>query len=268
MLKTAPSFGGSIPGYYDQIMGAAHFDSYGRDLAERLPKMPRGDVLEVACGTGIVTRHLRARLDPSLRLVATDISEEMLAFARNKVGGSIDWRLADACALPFAQLTFGALVCAFGVMFFPDKKAAFGEARRVLREGGTMLFSVWDGLDANPHARVVAEFLESLFPGDPAMRFGYIPYQFNDERLIKELLAEAGFGDLRFERVRRKCECPSAAVWATGHVRGTPRGILLQERGISLDDVIKQLAAAGASLGGVEPFRYSTQALVVEARAA
>jgi ubiquinone/menaquinone biosynthesis C-methylase UbiE len=267
MVERAPNFGGSIPEYYDQILGAAHFDSYGRDLAERVPRTPAGDVLELACGTGIVTQHLRAKLDPSRRLVATDVSEAMLAFARTKVGGSIDWRIADACALPFADVTFGALVCAFGVMFFPDKKAAFSEARRVLREGGTMLFNVWDGLDANPHARIVAEFLESLFPGDPAMRFGYIPYQFNDEGVIKQLLSEAGFGDLRFERVRRNCECPSAAAWATGQVRGTPRGILLQERGMSLDEVIKRLATAGASLGGVEPFRYSTQALVVEARA-
>jgi SAM-dependent methyltransferase len=199
-------------------------------------------------------------------LVATDLSEAMLFYARSKVGGVIEWRAADAGRLPFADAEFGIAVCAFGVMFFPDKKAAFREARRVLREGGGFYFNVWDGLHGNPHARVAADFLASLFPGDPAMKFGSMPYAFNDEALIRQMLGDARFGHIRTERVSFACSCPSAKEWATGQIRGTPRGLLLQERGLSLDEVIDRLAQTMARVGGTAPFEYTPQALLIEAR--
>lgn len=267
MVDTVANFGGSVPEYYDSIMGPAQFEAYAADLARRLPQRPPGDVLEIACGTGRVTRRLREHLDPALRLVATDISDAMLAYARGKVAGRIEWQQADATALPFGEEAFGAVVCAFGVMFVPDKNAAFREARRVLRKGGSFVFNVWDGLENNPHGRVASEVLESLFPGDPIVKFGSVPYQFNDEVLITRMLADARFRKTRAQRVRRECSCPSAREFATGQLRGTPRGVLLEERGASLDEVIEKVAAALARAGGAAPFTYSPQALVIEARA-
>src|SRR6266508_1227424 len=157
MVDTAANFSGSMPEYYDTILGSAQFEAFAVDLVRRMPVRPKGDVLELACGTGIVTARLRERVASMFRLVATDISDAMLAYARNKVKGRIDWRIADAAALPFKDESFGALVCSFGVMFVPDKKKLFSEARRVLVEGGMLLFNVWDRIERNTQASANAE---------------------------------------------------------------------------------------------------------------
>jgi ubiquinone/menaquinone biosynthesis C-methylase UbiE len=267
MVEVATDFSGSIPQYYDSIMGPAQFEPFGADLVRRLPARPPGDVLEIACGTGRVTRQLRERLDPGIRLVASDLSEAMLDYARGKVTGRIEWRTADATLLPFDAAEFAAVVCAFGVMFVPDKAAAFREARRVLREGGSLLFNVWDGLENNAHGRAAASVIEALFPDDPAMRFGSMPYMFNDPARIGQLLDATGFRLMRAEPVRLACSSPSAREFATGQLRGTPRGQLLRQRGASLDEVIDKVAAKLANEGGSAPFNYTAQALVIEARA-
>jgi SAM-dependent methyltransferase len=261
------SFGGSMPEFYDSIMGPAQFEPYGADLARRLPTDPGGDVLEIACGTGRVTRQLRERLAPTVRLVASDLSEAMLEYGRRKVGGSIEWRKADATALPFADASFAAAVCAFGIMFVPDKKAALREARRVLREGGVLLFNVWDGLENNPQGRPAEAALTRRFPDDPAMKAGSLPYQFNDRALIGAMLAEARFGHVRMEAVRLQCTAPSARDFATGQLRGTPRGAMVEQRMGKLDALIDEVAQGLAQFGGERPFRYTAQALVIEARA-
>src|SRR5262245_58687236 len=124
MADVMRNFSGSIPEFYDSIMGPAQFEPFAAELAARVPAKPAGDVLELACGTGRVTRHLRGRLSPGVRLVATDISDAMLQYARGKVQGAVEWRTADACALPFEDASFGAVVFAFGVMFVPDRKKA------------------------------------------------------------------------------------------------------------------------------------------------
>lgn len=269
MAQPAADFSGSIPEFYDRIMGPAHFDAFGAELAGRLPSRPPGDVLEVACGTGRVTRYLRERLSADLKVVASDISQAMLDYARRKLAAArgVEWREADACKLPFGDAAFGAVVCAFGAMFVPDKAACFREARRVLRKGGTFLFNVWDGLENNPHGRVAAEVIEGLLPDDPAAKFGSIPYHFNDRAAIRRLLEDAGFVPERIDTVRIACSSPSAREFATGQLRGTPRSLILQERGIPVDGVIEKVAAALARVAGDEPFRYTAQALVVEARA-
>jgi len=267
MVEAAANFSGSIPEYYDSIMGPAQFDAYAKDLVERLPAKPPGDVLELACGTGIVTRRLRERLDPGVRLVATDISDAMLAYARGKVSGKIEWQIADAAALPFGDAFFGAVVCAFGVMFVPDKKAVFREARRVLKKGGTLLFNVWDGLENNPHGRAAGSVMQEMFPGDAEMKFAG-PYAFNDRSLIRSFLSAARLQEVRMEPVRLEVRCPSARDFATGQVKGTPRGLLLKKRGVDVEAVIEKIGLALARVGGEAPFKVTAQALLVEARAA
>ena len=269
MAKAAMEFGGSIPEYYDAILGAGQFEVFAADLAGRLPTRAPGDVLELACGTGIVTQRLRQRLDASLKLVATDISKAMLDYAENKLRAvpGIAWREADATKLPFDSASFGAAVCAFGIMFFPDKRAALSEARRVLKKGGRLLLNVWDGLDANPHGRANARVMDALFPGDAEMQFAKVPYGFNDPAVLGELLEKAGFGAPQFEKVKLPVHCASAREWATGQMRGTPRGALVEQRGMALEEVIGKVAAALAQVGGEAPFRCMAQALVVEARA-
>lgn len=267
MVDASANFSGSVPEYYDSCLGPAWFDAFAVDLAQRLPARPSGDVLEIACGTGLLTRRMRERLDPTVRLVATDLSKAMLDYARGKLGDfkAIEWHEADAANLPFSDGEFGAVVCAFGIMFVPDKKAAFRQACRVLKEGGIFLFNVWDRIDENPHVAANAEVVEGLFPGDEEMRFR-IPYEMHNPALLQRLLAEAHFTGVKIETKRLQLDRVSARTIAIGQIRGTPRSLLIEKRGVPLDEVVENVSAALARIGGADPYRGSAQALVVEAR--
>ena len=268
MVDLSANFAGSIPDYYDKCLGPAWFRAYAADLAERLPSGPAGDALELACGTGIVTRRLRERLDPSIRLVASDLSKAMLDFARNKLieCNGIEWREADAASLPFADGEFGAVVCAFGIMFVPDKRAAFKEARRVLKTGGILLFNVWDRIEHNRHVALTAGVMEDLFPGDEELSFRRL-YQMYDPTLLRTLLAEAAFREVRIERKQIEVQGVSARTIATGLIRGSPRSLLIEKRGASLDEVVQRVTAALEKAAGGASYRGTASAVVIEARA-
>jgi hypothetical protein len=150
-------------------------------------------------------------------------------------------------------------------MFVPDRQAMFREARRVLADGGTLLFNVWDRIEENPHAAANATVLEAMFPGDLEMRFR-TPYDMHDTEDLRELLAAAGFRETLIETKRISIQGADPQVIATGQVRGTPRSALLEKRGISLDLAIGKVADALAAAGG-NPYSGSAQAIVVQARA-
>src|SRR6185436_2063586 len=134
MSEVDETFTGSIAEVYETYFVPLIFAPYARDLAPRVAAASPQRVLEIAAGTGVVTRALRALLPPSVEIVA---------------GGTVEWRQADAMALPFGDASFDAVVCQFGAMFFPDKAKAFAETRRVLRPGGTFHFNVWDRIVDN-----------------------------------------------------------------------------------------------------------------------
>jgi SAM-dependent methyltransferase len=264
MANLHTSFSGSIPEYYDRCLGPAQFDPFGRELAALVPRDPGGDVLEIACGTGIVTRHLRERLDPARRLVASDLSQPMLDYARARLAGmaGIQWREADAMKLPFEDGEFAALVCAMGVMFVPDKVATFVEMRRVLKANGRLYFSVWDRLEENSLAKVFAETVEAHFPGDEEVRFR-LPWEMHDPALLRRLLADAGFDQVKIATKRLAITGVDARTIATGQVRGTPRGALLEKRGMPMETAIELVTEA---LGKIDS--PHGQALLIEARSA
>ena len=132
MATDTPQFRGPGARAYHEGLGPAIFEPYARDLGERLPVSSGMRVLETAAGTGVVTRFLLDRMPQDARLVATDLSEDMLAIGREHVGDDsrLEWRPADAQALPFPDASFDAVVCQFGVMFFPDKALAMREVKR------------------------------------------------------------------------------------------------------------------------------------------
>ena len=266
---TKASFTGSIPENYDRYAGPVVFEPFADDLAGRVAAArPRRAVLETACGTGIVTRRLRARLPSSVRIVATDLNQAMLDFARSKPGNDgIEWHKADALALPFEASSFDAAACGFGVMFMPDKALALRETRRVLAAGGCFAFNTWDGLDANRSTRVVQDTIRDFFGGREP-EFFKVPFGFNDPVLIRDLMAGAGFSRIEIEPVTLQVEFPSARDVATGVVRGTPAGHEIAQRGIALDVAIDAVAAALAREFGDKPCRTERRALVVTARAA
>lgn len=254
------------PGWYDEQLAPHTFGPFARELVARLPRDRGGAVLEIACGTGVVTRPLRAHLAPATRLVATDLSPAMLGYAREHSPGAIEWREADAMRLPFADGEFAAVVCGFGFMFPPDRAAAFGQARRVLAAGGLLAFSVWDAIEHNPHARAAEEAIDALLPDAGQLNFR-LPYELSDTALLRGLLADARFDRVQIETVR----CPLAGVdprlFAAGQVRGTPRGALLAERGVDPELAIARTAAALAQAGG-DPYAGFAQGLLVQAVAA
>jgi SAM-dependent methyltransferase len=261
------TFSGSIPTYYDEKLGPAWFGKVAAELAGRVPADPGGDVLEIACGTGLMTRPLRERLQPHRGLTATDLNQPMLDYAQAKLAAleGIAWRQADAAKLPFEDAQFGAVACSLGLMFVPDRKAAFGEARRVLQPGGRFVFSVWDRIEENLCVRVYADVIEGLFPGDQELRFR-APYEMHDEGTLRALLRDAGFIVHAIEKVRLPVEGVVPRDIATGQVRGTPRGLLLAQRGVDFDSVIGKVAAALEEAGGRGgAFRTHCQSIAVEA---
>jgi len=267
MTSTAANFTGSIPEYYDSRMGPAWFDKFAEELARRVPGRPQhGDALELACGTGILTARLRDRLQGGVKLVATDLSKAMLEHAKKKLAGKeIEWREADMTKLPFDDGSFGAVVCGFGFMFVPDRAAAFGEARRVLKEGGALVFSVWDKREENPHAVANGRVFEELFPGDAEMRYD-LPYSMHDAALLRKLLAEHRFREIRIEKKKIAVVATAQSI-AEGTIRGTPRSLLIEQRGVKIEEAIERLAGALAKVGGASPYRSHCQAVMVEARA-
>ena len=252
------------PAYYDNFLGPLLLEPFAADLARRLPEHPSGDVLEIACGTGLVTRRLRERLSPSVRLVATDVSRAMLDFAQAKLARQdIEWREADAMKLPFKDNEFAAVVCGFGIMFLRDWQAALKETRRVLKEGGILLFNVWDRIDENLHALTNTRVLEAMFPGVPEMSYR-LAYEMADRGLLRELLAAAGFGEERIETKRIAVVEADPRSIATGQIRGTGRTTLIEQRGASLEAVIDKVADALAIAGG-NPYNSHAQAVIVTA---
>jgi len=267
--KTNTGFTGSMPENYDRYLGPAHFEPFADDLAGRVvAACPQSAVLEIACGTGIVTKRLREHLPSSVRLVATDLSQPMLDYARAKlVDAAVEWKQADAMALPFEDSSFDAVTCGFGVMFVPDKPVAFREARRVLTGGGTFVFNVWDGFEGNECSRIANETIRVFLGGDEP-GFLKIPFGFNDRALIRRMLADGGFGRTEIEPVTIQSVCPTAREFAVGVIRGTPAGNEILQRGIPSDDVVEALGAALARAFGDRPFRADRRALVVTAHAA
>lgn len=266
MANLHTTFAGSIPEYYDRCLGPVQFGPFGRELATLVAPDPGGDVLEIACGTGLVTRMLRERLAARRRLVASDLSKAMVDYARASLAGleGIEWREADAANLPFADGEFAAAVCALGFMFVPDKPRAFAEARRVLRKDGRLYFSVWDRIEENPIAQTFAEVIEAQFGDDPGVRFR-LPWDMHDEGQLRKLLADARFEVVRLETKRLAVRGDPRTI-ATGQVRGTPRGALLEKKGLSMDAAIDRVTAAFEKLAGSGDLRSHGQALLVEAR--
>lgn len=258
---------GNVPEFYDRHLGPVMFDAYAALLAERVVVSPPASVLEIACGTGRFTRQLRQRLAPAVRVVATDLNRPMIDLARSRLlQEAIEWDQADATALPFPNASFAAVVCAFGLMFFPNKSVAMREARRVLSEGGLLAFSVWGSLKDNPYARLADQLVREFLPVDPP-DFFRVPFGYHDTDVLRGLLRTSGFDYTKFDWITLPLHGVSARALAAGLVQGYPVCHAISERGVSVEAVVDALAAALANHGGEAPFRSTMRALIVTARA-
>ena len=224
MATSDKVFAGSIPELYERLLVPLIFECYARDLAARVAATEPNDVLEVAAGTGVASRAMAARLPPGARIVATDLNQPMLDEAAKRLQGDarVAWQQADALALPFSAASFDVVACQFGAMFFPDKVAAYKEARRVLRSGGRFIFNVWDKIENNEFADVITAALAEIFPHDPPLFMARTPHGYHDVEQIRRELSAAGFSNVSADAMEETSKAPSPRAAAMAYCEGTP----------------------------------------------
>jgi ubiquinone/menaquinone biosynthesis C-methylase UbiE len=220
-MTETDEFTHSTPALYDRYMGPLLFEPYAKLVAERSALLQPARILETAAGTGIVTRAVSEAV-PQAKIVATDVNPAMLEFAAQHVRSErVTIQPADAQDLPYAEGSFDLVLCQFGVMFFPDKVRANGEARRVLRPGGHYLLVTFDRLELNPVPRAAEAAVAALFPGHPPLYMERGPFSYADPAVIEHDLREAGFTDIELETIAL-CSRVSARDAAQGIVLGSP----------------------------------------------
>ena len=217
-------FAGSIPDLYESYLVPLIFQHYADDLADRLVERQPRSVLELAAGTGVVTRALAERLPENVAITATDLNQPMIDHAA-LVGTSrpVAWLQADAVSPPFGDESFDAVVCQFAVMFFPDRHKAYTEMHRMLRPGGVALFNVWDTLEHNDFPNVVTQALATMFTDDPPRFLARIPYGYHDVDVIRAEVLAAGFDSTStIDTVSARSRAATCAIPAIGFCQGTP----------------------------------------------
>ena len=267
MTTRDAQFVGSIPELYEKHLVPVIFNPFAEDLVARIGPLEHGDVLEIAAGTGAVTRKLLPCLGEGARLFATDLNDAMMRLARTRMPKDprVTWRTADAGSLPFPDDSFDLVICQFGVMFFEDKVTGLREVRRVLRPGGEFRFNVWDSFEHNPFGRLAHRTIASFFPADPPT-FYFTPFGFHDPELIQSMLRTTGFRETAVEFVPREAVAKSARNFATGLVRGNPVSADIAARGtVDIEAVVEALEAELGKAGGVAPHRSPMRAVVIRA---
>ncbi len=263
MEKTA-AFVGTIPINYENYLGPFLFEPYALDLVSRLQDKKYNDILEVACGTGRVTKHLVLSVKHET-LTATDLNPDMIKVAKEKVPNTnIKWMQADALDLPFDENSFDLVVIQFGVMFFPDRPKGLSEAYRVLKPGGKLIFNTWDRTENVPAIYEGRKVIESYFDGDPP-KFYSIPFSMYDEKELNIVTEKAGFKDIKVSLVKKQGYSPAAADLSFGIVDGNPIFISITEKDPSLVSTIREHVKNVLIEKFGEQVKAPMQAWVVEA---
>jgi ubiquinone/menaquinone biosynthesis C-methylase UbiE len=270
MSETDKVFAGSVPENYDQYMVPLIFEPYAADIARRAASLSPCAVLEIAAGTGVVTRALAPKLSPLASYVVTDLNQPMLDYAASRQAPDtrITWRRADALALPFENAVFDLVCCQFGAMFFPDRISGYREARRVLKRGGHFLFNVWDRIEENVFADEVTNALAKIFPTDPPRFLARTPHGYHDTGLIRSELEEAGFSNVIIETIAEQSRSSSPRIPAVAYCQGTPLRNEIEARDAGkLESATDYAASAIAERHGRGDVAAKIQAHVIMAAA-
>jgi ubiquinone/menaquinone biosynthesis C-methylase UbiE len=217
------SFTDDVAKLYEATLVPLIFEPYAEDLAARARALEPNAVLEIACGTGVVTRALATTLPAGCEIIATDLNNAMVTHAES-VGTSrtVVWRQADAMALPHDDASFDVVVCQFGAMFFPDRVAAYREIRRVLRPGGTFLFNIWNDIEHNEFAAVVTDAVSARYPEDPPVFLARTPHGHGSPAEIEADARAAGFKKCHLVQLDNISAAETADVPAIAYCQGTP----------------------------------------------
>jgi len=232
MSNNSASFIGDIPSHYDAGLGPNIFFDYADKIAKLSGEKAASNVVELAAGTGIVSRRLRDALSPETRLVVTDLNAPMLDIARSKFSDNdrVEFKVANAMNLPFESSEFDLIVCQFGVMFFPDKPASYREVARVLRPGGHYIFNVWGPMSENPYSQMAYGVTAKFFPDNPP-GFYKVPFHYGDPADVRADLTIAGWHEVEHETIHLKKAIENPAAFADALVYGNPLIDEIRERG-------------------------------------
>ena len=263
---TAPLFfGGEISQKYEDYLGPFLFEPYAIDLAARLNLTGVSNILELACGSGRLTKHIAAILPPGADFTATDLNTDMISIAKSKVTSDrVIWATADMLDLPCENESFDLVVCQFGIMLVPDQQKALSEIFRVLKTGGKIVFSTWSDVNYNrlwaiADTVMIAVLGKSMIGSDPG------PFAMGDENIVLARLKGVGFGKSTATLVKFTGETESAAKAAHGFIYGLPVGLyILKEAPDLMPEVLKILEEKLQSELGDQPLKAPMAALVFE----
>jgi len=264
MSTKSSSFVGDIPGHYDNGLGPNIFVDYADSLVDLCYEADAKNVIELAAGTGIVSRKLRDKLPPDTKLLITDLNPPMLEVAKGKFseGENVEFGVANAMNLPFDDDVFDLMVCQFGVMFFPDKSASYQEAARVLKPGGRYIFNVWSAMSENPFSKMAHDVGAQFFPDDPP-GFYKVPFHYGDPEAVRADLAAGGWREVRHETIQINKTIVNPEAFATALVYGNPMIDEIRERGgvkpeQVASEMLSALSAAFGSSGMTMPLSATT----------
>jgi SAM-dependent methyltransferase len=260
MVDPDRRWAGSMPEAYERLLVPPVFRPFAIDLAQRVVARSPRRVLELAAGTGVLTRELVAA---GVDVVATDLNQAMVDAGRRNVPGA-RWEQADGGALAFPEASFDVVACQFGVMFLADRAGAFGGVRRVLADGGAFLASTWAGLERHGFQRALVQALRAALPDDPPTFVGAVPHAYRDPDVVAADLRAAGFADVTVTAVTLRGEAPSAASLAAGYCTGTPLRAQLADRG-DVDALTASVARHLEAILGDGPVAAEMTAYVAEA---
>ena len=267
MSENSTKFIGNIPENYDRGLGPVLFEDYASDIVRRATDLDAAHVVELAAGTGIVSRKLRDGLSPNSRLTVTDLNPPMLEVAKAKFNDDeyVEFSQVDAMSQPFEDNSIDLVLCQFGVMFFPDKAAGFREIRRVLTPGGHFLFNAWGSMNSCPYSQIIYDIGAELFPDKPP-NFYRVPFSYGDIDEALGHLKEGGFEDIRHETINLNKEVQDWQAFCKGAVFGNPLIDEINQHGtFSPEEVMNKIFAALEIEFGGAPTTMPLQATVYHA---
>jgi ubiquinone/menaquinone biosynthesis C-methylase UbiE len=230
---------GSAPELYERYLVPAITSIWAADLIERAKPKPTDHVLDVACGTGAVTR-LASDKAKGGRVVGLDYNSGMLGMARSAptTGTPIEWIEGSALSLPFSDGTFDLVLCQLGLQFFPDRALALREMQRVLTPQGRLALSVYSPIERTPAAHAFVLALDDHL-GPDASKIKRAEHLFSSPQEVAALLADAGFAQIEVSTVTQQIKFPSVFDYVRFQLIATPMATLLNGRADREADISK-----------------------------
>jgi ubiquinone/menaquinone biosynthesis C-methylase UbiE len=257
--------GDETASHYEDFFGPFYFEPYAIEVAKRIDPGSIGTVLEIAAGTGRVTRHIRKRIFDGANLIASDIDENMLAIAKKKLLHlDIDWQIIDAQQLPFDDNSIDTVICCFGYMFVPDKPKAFAEAFRVLKPGSQFLFTTWDKLENNG-ASFISSSIADEYLEERLTESDNLATSMSDETVITPLLHYAGFKKILIEKVKLFSSVSTAKEAAQGFVQGIIYENIKKRNPTAIEEIKMKLEKKFAEKFGAAPMTAPISAVISQA---